>query len=495
MIIIKVREIPLFCLIVVSIGALGCAENEVLARKAAYKGNHAEAARHYFAAAVEQEKMYHRLLPPDIGKPYCAAAMGFLKAGGAENTRMAEEAAQKGIELSGLALHKAAQDTSPSGLFSQKYANRYVFRCRLALAESAAQTNRIHHARSLAQDYVNLSPYLAAALVDWSQDIYYDNASSPWELTGDENSKNTFELLTHFLRSQDPRLADAVEAKYAASTLLVAEQKRMDEVAAQETQVRQAQEFQAQAEYERQHPEIARAKQAQAAAEKQCAACKSSCDSQSLGCIAACFGNVEDTMCSGRCQVALNTCKNGCEEQRDALIVQAGGTPLGTSSSGTAALLQGLVTMGDSMAAAKGLPSSGTSGFATSATPSMQTSMASFAQALSALAGSTVVAPRSKRSSSQTAKAEGAPSISVGNICDDSAEVREVQAMEKRLPIEVKGMRGKRLGCYIAGQSVKIAQLQMRAATRCNTDLVEAREYLLEVQADERKACQGVSMK
>jgi hypothetical protein len=93
------------------------------------------------------------------------------------------------------------------------------------------------------------------------------------------------------------------------------------------------------------------------------------------------------------------------------------------------------------------------------------------------------------------AKAGGAPSASVGNICDDSAEVREVQAMEKTLPIEVKGMRGKRLGCYIAGQSVKIAQLQMRAATRCNTDLVEAREYLLEVQADERKACQGVSMK
>lgn len=52
-----------------------------------------------------------------------------------------------------------------------------------------------------------------------------------------------------------------------------------------------------------------------------------------------------------RCQVALDTCKNGCEEQRDALIAQEGGTPLDRSSSGTTALFQGLVAMADSLVA------------------------------------------------------------------------------------------------------------------------------------------------
>lgn len=147
------------------------------------------------------------------------------------------------------------------------------------------------------------------------------------------------------------------------------EQEERQAVAKREREAQEAREARARAEYERQHPEIARAREAEAAAQQQCAQCKSSCDSQALGCTAACFGNLADTMCSGRCQVALNTCKNGCEEQRDALIVQAGGTPLGTSNSGTAALFQGLVAMGDSLAAAKGRPSSGARGSAAAMTP------------------------------------------------------------------------------------------------------------------------------
>ncbi len=273
------------------------------------------------------------------------------------------------------------------------------------------------------------------------------------------------------------------------------EQEERQAVAKREREAQEAREARARAEYERQHPEIARAREAEAAAQQQCAQCKSSCDSQALGCTAACFGNLADTMCSGRCQVALNTCKNGCEEQRDALIVQAGGTPLGTSSSGTATLLQGLVTMGDSLAAAKGLPSSATSRFATSATPSMQTSVASFAQALSALAGSTVTAPGSKRSSSQSAKAEGASSALDESTCDVSAEDLEIEAMKKRIPIEVKGMGKKRRACYAAKQYVKIAHFQIRAATRCNLDLAEPKEELHDAEVQEREFCRDLSMK
>jgi len=465
---------------------------------ASARGDHAEAAKNFLLSAEQREKDWLFEIP--ISYTYCLAASEFLKAGGADNVRNSIGSAIKGVAKS-----RDLAEKYRASQFGQKFlrATKNMFVCKLILAQGRLFNGDHEGVRELVKEYTGLEAEPAWFVFDDKvDDPDYDNLGIN---------------LVRFLQSQNPELAGAVEKHFRSSSLAVAEQQKRDEVirkareaeqariesikreqAAREATMkreREAQEVAAQAEYERQHPEIARAKQVQAAAEKQCAACKSSCDSQSLGCIAACFGNLEDTMCSGRCQVALNTCKNGCEEQRDALIVQTGGTPLGTSSSGTATLLQGLVTMGDSLAAAKGLPSSGTSGFATSATPSMQTSMASFAQALSALAGSTVVAPGSKRSSSQSAKVGGAPSASVGNICDDSAEVREVQAMEKTLPIEVKGMRGKRLGCYIAGQSVKIAQLQMRAATRCNTDLVEAREYLLEVQADERKACQGVSMK
>ena len=480
----------------------GCANHDWAAFDASQKGDHASAAKHYLRAAKQNESdEKYKTATPSSHDKYCRAASEFLKVGGKENVRNAIDSATKGS----IKAHSVIQEYQAKAPYFRENVLRYtrtMFICKFLLAKARLSIGDHEGVRELVKDYTDLDAERALYVLEtWSPEhVMFLNDS-----------------LMELVRSHDSRLADAVENHFRSSSLAVAEQQKQDaairqarkaedaraesiqrEQAALEAEAkreRAAREAQARTEYERQHPEIARAKQAQAAAEKQYAACKSSCSSQSLGCIAACFGNLEDTMCSGRCQVALNTCENGCAEQRDALMVQAGGTPLGTSSSGSAALLQGLVTMGDSLAAAKGLPSSGASGFATPATPSMQTSMASFAQALSALAGSAVVAPSSKRSSSPTAKAEGTPSASGGSTCDVSAEDREIEAMERKLPSEVKGMGKKKRECYAAKQYVKIAHFQIRAATRCNLDLAEPTEYLHDAEVQEREFCRDLSMK
>lgn len=101
------------------------------------------------------------------------------------------------------------------------------------------------------------------------------------------------------------------------------EQEERQAVAKREREAQEAREARTRAEYERQHPEIAYAREAEATAQNQCAQCKSRCDDQALPCTAACFGNLADTMCIARCQVALDTCNTGCEERRDALIAKA----------------------------------------------------------------------------------------------------------------------------------------------------------------------------
>lgn len=489
----------------------GCASLQDAAYNAAQKGDHAGAAKLYFRYAEEKEKDPNTT--SYAGTYYCQAASEFLEAGGAENIRNAIAAAKRGIANDDKSVEKfwkMAQERSGKDRDSFIYSMKTLFNCRLTLAKSQLSNGDHEGVKAFVKKYTDLDAERAC--------LIFDHKIDRERFKGDYSEYDNFGWnLMVFLWSHDSRLADAVLKHYRSSSVAVAEQQKRDEdirqareledarvkqivreqaaLEAEAKRERVAREAQARAEYERQHPEIALAKQAQTAAEKQCAACKSSCNSQSLGCIAACFGNLEDTMCSGRCQVALNTCENGCEEQRDALIVQAGGTPLGTSSSGTATLLQGLVTMGDSLAAAKGIPPPRASEFSPSASPSMQTSMASFTQALSALASSRVVAPSSKSSSSQLAKAGGVPSAPVESTCDVSAEDREIEAMEKRLPIEVKGLGKKKRECYAAKQYVKIAHFQLRAATRCNLDLTEPKEYLHDAEVQEREFCQGLSMK
>lgn len=484
----------------------GCASPEYAAYNASPKGDHAGAAKLYLRIAEQQEKDEKDTKSTSSGHNYCSAASEFLKAGGAENIRSAIAAAEKGIaknqdnaeKYSKFADRDRAID-DPVGYESFLTPAKFLFMCKLTLAKSRLSNGEHEGVRAFVKNYTELD----AARARFVFDNKVDRSRFQY---GDSDYDNFGVNLVEFLRSHDSRLADAVEKHYRSSSLAVAEEQKQDAVIRQARKAKDARvesikreqaalEAEAQAEYERQHPEIARAKQTQAAAEKQCAACKSSCDSQGLGCTAACFGNLDDAMCPTRCVATSESCKTSCEQQRDGLIVQAGGTPLGTSNRGTAALFQGLLAMGDSLAAAKGLPPPGASGFAPSATPSMQTSVASFAQALSALAGSAVVAPSSKSSTSQLAKAGGAPSASVGSTCDVSAEDQEIEAMEKRLPFEVKGLGKKKRECYAAKQYVKIAHFQIRAATRCNLDLTEPKEYLHDAEVQEREFCRDLSMK
>jgi|CXWL01.1.fsa_nt_gi hypothetical protein len=243
------------------------------------------------------------------------------------------------------------------------------------------------------------------------------------------------------------------------------------EAAAKREQV--AREEAAKQAYERQHPEIAGARQAQEAAERQCADCKSSCDTQALTCTTACFGNLKDAMCSVRCQAAQESCKGGCEQRRDAQIAQAGGAPIGSSSS--SGFMQGLVAVADGMAAAKGISPAGTVGRPSSS----QVGLTGLAQALSAMAGG-------------NGAVSGVTPLA-GGQCDDSSEVREVEAITKRAAVETKGMGIERLQCYTAQQYVRIAQLQVRAATRCNVHMAESQAELQNMQAQSRKLCQGIN--
>ena len=262
--------------------------------------------------------------------------------------------------------------------------------------------------------------------------------------------------------------------------------------AKREREAQAAREAAAKAEYERQHPEIAAARQAQAAAEQQCTNCKSSCDTQALACTTACFGNLSDLMCSTRCLANQESCKGGCEQRRDAQIAQAGGTPIGSSSS--SGFMQGLVAVADGMAAAKGISPAGTVGRPSSS----QTGLAGVTQALSAMAGGNVVPPGGSAPSGFTAPGGGSPvaggnaAALAGGQCDDSAEAREVDAMTKRAAVETKGMGIERLQCYMAQQYVRIAELQVRAATRCNVLVAESQAELQNLQAQSRKQCQGI---
>jgi hypothetical protein len=479
----------------------GCANHLESAWDAARKGNHTDAAKHYLhlAAKAEGDNSFGAI-DDMVGEYYCAAAIGFQKAGGAENTLWAEEAARKGINLLSNIVNLKLKE--PITLY-----NNERFRCKLLLAEIESSRGQIESARAMAHDYLNLGPRLASSMSD-------DVSMYGYDMDKVETITNLIEHIVQFLRTHEPQLAGAVEAHYASSKSLFAWQLKAEReaqvarevaakrerealaareaVAKREREAQAAREAAAKAEYERQHPEIAAARQAQAAAEQQCTNCKSSCDTQALTCATACFGNLKDTMCSVRCQATLEACKGGCEQRRDAQIAQAGGTPIGSSSS--SGFMQGLVAVGDSMAAAKGISPAGTVGRPSSS----QTGLAGLTQALSAMAGGNVVPPGASSSSAFTAPgggsvAAGGSSIAtVGGQCDDSAEAREVDAMTKRATVETKGMGIERLQCYTAQQYVRIAELQVRAATRCNVHMAESQAELQNMQAQSRKLCQGV---
>jgi len=292
------------------------------------------------------------------------------------------------------------------------------------------------------------------------------------------------------------------KAKYAQLEQEKKAQQHRELAAQREREAQVAREAAARQAYERQHPEIAAARQAQEiavarqaqeiaatkkaqetadrqareaqeAAERQCTDCKSNCGSQALICAAPCLFNLTDTMCSVRCQAAQESCNGGCEQRRDAQITQAGGTAVGSGSN--SGFVQALVAVGDGMAAAKGISQAGTV-----RTPSSsQAGLVGLTQALSALAGG-------------SASPGGGSVAMIGGQCDDSAEAREVDAMTKRAEVETRGMGIERLQCYVGQQYVQIAQLQVRAATRCKVQVAESQAELRNMQAQARKMCQGI---
>ncbi|MEP6934251.1 MAG: hypothetical protein ABI988_09975, partial [Nitrospirota bacterium] len=64
--------------------------------------------------------------------------------------------------------------------------------------------------------------------------------------------------------------------------------------------------------------------------------------------------------------------------------------------------------------------------------------------------------------------------------------------MTKRAEVETRGMGIERLQCYMGQQYVQIAQLQVRAATRCKMQVAESQAELQKLQTQARQMCQGI---
>ncbi len=325
----------------------GCASLEYAASNAAKNGDHAGAAKLYIRYAEEKEKDSNTTSLAGIY--YCQAASEFLKAGGAENIQSAIAAAEKGIarrqDFAEQFAKMADRDRAiedPMGYESLLSHTKYLFVCKLTLAKARLSNGDHEGVIALVKGYTDLDSVRARFVLDHKFD------GSKFQYTNSDYDGFGVNFVD-FLRSHDSRLADAVENHYRSSSLAVAEQQKQDEAIRQARKAEDARlesikreqaaleaeakrerarrEAQARVEYERQHPEIAYAREVEAAAQNQCAQCKSRCDDQALPCTAACFGNLADTMCIARCQVALDTCKTGCDERRDALIVKAGSAP------------------------------------------------------------------------------------------------------------------------------------------------------------------------
>jgi hypothetical protein len=83
-------------------------------------------------------------------------------------------------------------------------------------------------------------------------------------------------------------------------------------------------------------------------------------------------------------------------------------------------------------------------------------------------------------------------SHSSGGRCDDSSEASEIEQLNQRVDIETKGMGIPRMQCYAATKFVRIAELQLRAARRCNIEISESEAELRRMQAQEQSLCRGV---
>ena len=165
-------------------------------------------------------------------------------------------------------------------------------------------------------------------------------------------------------------------------------------------------------------------------------------------------------MCSLRCQADSGSCEASCEQQRDHEIVQAGGTAIGSSSS-SGQLLGGMIAAVDTIAAAKGVPPPGMDRLA-------------------------------KPFSMQGVGASGATSSKASGHCDDSSEAREIEAINARIEADTRGMGIPRIQCYAAQQYVRITELQLRVAMRCNIEIAESQTELKKMREQERKLCQEI---
>lgn len=267
---------------------------------ASARGDHANAAKNFLLSAEQREKDWLFEIPTSY--TYCLAAAEFLKAGGADNVRNAIESATKGLVKS----HALVEKYRVSKL-GQKFlvTTKIMFVCKLILAQSRLINGDHQGVRELVKAYTDLE------------------AEPAWFVFDDKEGKPDYDNLgpnlMRFLQSQNSELADVVQKHFRSSSLIAAEQQKRDEVMrkareadqarvesikreqaatdATAKQERKAKEAAAQAQYEQQHPEIARAREAEAAAQQQSAQCKLSCDDQSFPCTAACFGNQADTMC------------------------------------------------------------------------------------------------------------------------------------------------------------------------------------------------------
>ncbi|MCC6967499.1 MAG: hypothetical protein IT391_14605 [Nitrospira sp.] len=337
----------------------GCATEAIeKARDLQSRGRHAEAGDSFVEAATAS-RIYGLFSYEKISDYYSNAASEFSKAG---DHSKAANAAQRCIRVSEIGLQAIAESKEDFNNSNHNDTLAVGFKCKLMFASSKAQIADWEPLYKVMQEFLQLNP----------RDTYHvsyrgrDQDSQEWAM--------------EVLKTRDPELLARVNAHMRASIAYVHNEDIQEAQREKEKEADRERKKEQRQEYERQHPEIARAREAEitraarareaeAAAHQKFDRCKSNCDSQTLPCIAACYGNSNDPMCPLRCQVTLETCKTGCEEQRDALIAGAGGTPLGTSNSGTAALLQGMVAVGDSLAAGKPLPPHGASEFAAAAAP------------------------------------------------------------------------------------------------------------------------------
>lgn len=230
-------------------------------------------------------------------------------------------------------------------------------------------------------------------------------------------------------------------------------------------------------EYERLHPEIVAARKAQEEAarrkqlaeatlrrateraERQYEQCTSPCTNQSLLCTASCLGDTKSyNRCSLSCSAATESCTSRCEQQKNAQIIAAGGE---TKENGGKAFLSGLVAASNAFATAMegGRPSSANG----------PASLSPFSGTLGATS-----------------------SHSSGGRCDDSSEVSEIEQLNQRVDTETRGMGIPRIQCYAAAKFVRIAELQLRAAKRCNIEISESEAELRRMQAQEQSLCKGI---